>query len=415
MSAPSRTVPRPPVATTPGPAATGRRGAVALVALAALAYLVSAPGQSYGLAVFVDDILADTALGRTEFSILYALATVVSAAMVVAAGAAIDGRGPGTVWMVAAAGLAGACLLLSVAGGAMSVLVALSLIRGFGQGSFPLLAVVIVATRFSRRRGRAQGVAAQGTTIAGLVFPLAAAGLIGIAGWRHALHVIAVALLVAVLPVGLLVRRLAPRALAGGAGRPSLRGAARRPGVVRLLLILAVPPLVITAVVIHSVSLVERAGAGRGVAALALALMAATSAAGAAGGGLLVDRHGPRVVLGAIGLVLTVALALTATAAIGPVIAGLMLLGAAGGLSVTANGTIWTRSYGLPGVGGLQGLAGAGQVAGAALGPLPLAVSLEATGGYLAGIVLLAAVAVWALVAGWAWRPGQVAPTAPRP
>jgi hypothetical protein len=88
--------------------------------------------------------------------------------------------------------------------------------------------------------------------------------------------------------------------------------------------------------------------------------------------------------------------------------AAFILLGVAGSLFVLAGGIAWARSYGTEGLGKLQGLASSAQIAAAALGPLPLAVSLALTGSYDTGLVLMAAAAVGAGVAAHWWRePGR--------
>ncbi len=103
------------------------------------------PGQSYWLSLFVDDMIAGTGLGRTAFSVVYAAATVFSAAIVLALGVVFLRRGPAQTWVVVAVALAVGSLLMSFASGAVAALVALAMLRAFGQGSFPLLGTSLVA------------------------------------------------------------------------------------------------------------------------------------------------------------------------------------------------------------------------------------------------------------------------------
>lgn len=93
---------------------TGTRpSAVWVVLLAAVAYFASGPGQSFLIAVFNDDLIADATTSRTAFSSLYALATVASALTVLVIGKAIDQRGTPFVWVVISLGLIAGCLTLS--------------------------------------------------------------------------------------------------------------------------------------------------------------------------------------------------------------------------------------------------------------------------------------------------------------
>lgn len=392
------------------------RAAAAVLALGVIAKLASAPGQSFFLAVFVDDVLRDIGVGRTAFSGVYAAATVVSATMVLGVGRAIDRLGPRTVWFAVAAGLAAACLALSAAAGLVAILVALCFMRGFGQGSFPLLGTVMIASSFDARRGRAMAVATQGLTLAGVVLPGLAAGLIAAFGWRTALQIVAAALVIAIMPLGLAVRRpprIAPAA--PGAGEEGLLATLRRPGVPRLLAVLAVAPLVATALVLHSVSLLGSLGLATGQVAVALGAMAACVAVGAAAGGTIADRCAVRWSLAPIGLALLVATALVLAGTPALAFAGFLALGIATGLSATANGTVWARIYGTHRLGRLQGMSSSAQIAGAAVGPLVLAISASVVGGYAGGLMLLALLSAATLVLGWRWRAGAPNPMRDHP
>lgn len=88
--------------------------------------------------------------------------------------------------------------------------------------------------------------------------------------------------------------------------------------------------------------------------------------------------------------------------------AGFAAIGAAGGCFGVTSGIVWARTYGVIGLGRLQGVSFAAQIAAAAAGPLPLALSLEATGSYTAGVLLLAAVATAALAGAAHWREPRV-------
>lgn len=74
-------------------APAGRRAA-AVVALGFVAMLASSAGQSFWLALFVDDMIVGTGLSRTGFSVVYAVATIASAVMVVVIGTLFERRGP---------------------------------------------------------------------------------------------------------------------------------------------------------------------------------------------------------------------------------------------------------------------------------------------------------------------------------
>ncbi len=382
----------------------GARGARASVVLAVgfVAALASSPGQSYWLAEFVDDMIAGTGLGRTGFSAVYAGATVFSAAMVLAVGAAFDRRGPARTWVVVALGLAAGSLLMSVAAGAVVALVALGMLRAFGQGSFPLLGTLLVARTFGTWRGRALAVSHLGSTLAAAALPPVAAGLLAAFGWRASLQITAVVVLVAVLPVALVVRwSTAGSAVFRPVARSEHRAGFRvrvvararrfpwRSGGGTLLVILCAAPLISTAAVFHAVSVLADSGVSRAGAAGALSLMAVSAALGAVGGGALVDRAGVRASLLTMSGLLTMAMGLLLVPVPAVALVAFGVLGLAGGVNATGSGAAWARTFGVQRLGELQGVGEAARIAAAALGPLPLAIAVELSGSYTVGVVAL--------------------------
>jgi MFS family permease len=380
-----------------------RTRAAGIIALATLAKFSSAPGQSFFIAVFVDHLIAGAGVSRTGFALLYGFATVFSASTVLGIGRAIDRRGIGLVWVGVAFGLSAGCALMSLAYGPLLVFVALCMMRGFGQGSFPLLGTVLVASSFERARGRAFSISAQGIAIATAILPGLGVILINSYGWRSALRLVAAALILVVAPLGLVARRGPGRRPARRPKATRLRETIRMPGVRPLLCVFAVPPLVVTAIVVNSVSLFGAIGLGAAAAAGAIGAMAISAVFGTLIGGVLVDRFRPGIPLAAMAATLAVAVGLFLIAAPLAAYVSFVALGAANGLYTTANGALWAETYGTEGLARLQSLASSGQILGAALGPLPLALSLTLTGGYTAGLVLLGALALIGLLGGRRW------------
>ena len=397
-----------------------RRGPTLALALAFVAMFASLPGQSVLIAVFVDDMLEGTGLSRTVFSTLYALAMVVSASVSLALGRAADTFGLRAAWLAVASGLACACLLASLAGGIVLAFVGLALLRAFGQGSFPLLGTLVVNYWFPRRRGAAMAVASFGITAGTIALPPLVALLIDGVGWREAYRIVALVLLAVVLPLGLLLRRPeapepaldprqpfpapdVPRAAAARRSR-RLRITIPRREAALLLAIFAAPPLVMTAVTFHAVSLLGGRGLTSTAAAAALSTFGIASAVATLASGAVADRLSTRALLVAMsGALLTGALVLLPDVGL-LAYAGFAATGFAGGLFGVTSGIAWARTYGTARLGRLQGVSFAAQIAAAAAGPLPLALSLGATGSYRAGLVFLAAVAAAALVAAARWR-----------
>jgi MFS family permease len=401
----------PPDALVDGAPRGGR--AAAVVALGFIAMLASSPGQSYWLALFVDDMIAGTGLSRTGFSVLYALATVCSAFMVLHVGGLFDRRGPAFTWATVACGLAAGGLLMSVATGPAVAIVGLAMLRAFGQGSFPLVSTLLVAGTFDAWRGRALSVAYLGSTLAAAALPAIAAALIATFGWRASLQLTSAAVIGVIAPLALLVRLvLGPRARVERVRRrphPSRMVRSARARVRRfpwrdgggvLLVALSAAPLVSTAVVFHATSLLGASGLRVGEVAAALSVLAISGAAGSIAGGAVVDRLGVRVSLVLMNVLLAAGVVLLTVPSAAGGFAGFAVLGMASGVNGTGSGAAWARTFGVGRLGELQGVGESARIGAAALGPLPLALALSLTGTYSAGLTLLAVLALGCAAAG---------------
>jgi MFS family permease len=398
------------------------RGQAGTLGLAFVAMAASGPGQSFLIAVFVDDMLAGTGLSRTVFSLLYAAGTVVSALTMLLVGRVADRFGPRLVWVLASVGLASACALASAATGIALAFLALAFLRTFGQGSFPLIATLLVARGFRGYRGRAMAVASTGLTLSSILLPPIAVALIVAYGWRAAYLALGAALVVLVLPLAAFVDSasshaaarastgpgagLFPRALRASRTLPRLTVPSPRAG--RLLFVMAAPPLVITAIVFHAVSVLGERGLSFAQAGLALGALGVAKLAGTALGGSLADRLLTRTLLSGMIAVLTLGVVVLLVPRGPTAYLAVMTLGIASGIFGVVAGIVWPRTYGLAEIGRLQGMTASVQIAAAALGPLPLAFSEAATGSYTAGLVALAVYAGITLVVALRWRDPRI-------
>lgn len=394
-----------------------------MVVLAAICFIASAPGQSFLVAVFVDDFLAGTGLSRTMFSGLHAAATMVSAAAVLAMGRLVDRRGLRAAWTWAAMALAVACGAASIATGAVGAFVALAMLRTFGQGSFPLVGTLIVARSFERRRGQAMAVANLGVTVASIALPPLTVALILAAGWRHAYQLIGLGLLVFVLPLAWLVRPSPPRpgqcdqdadhprsfpaAMRRSSRLPTFTLPTRPTG--QLLLILAAPPLIGTAVTFHAVSLLGERGLSFIAAGFALSILGGASAVGAVAFGVAADRVSIRVLLTALSLLVLAATAVLLAPGQYTVYIAFSMLGLGVGGTGVVNGTVWARTYGLAQIAKIQGTAQSLLITSVAVAPLVLAISHEAAASYTPGLLTLCGFAVLTSLTAVRWRQPQLA------
>ncbi len=158
----------------------------AIVAVGAIVTFCSGPGQSYVFSVFVDPILTDTGVSRTQLSALYAVGTGVSAIMVAVVGRLVDRLGARVMLVSIALALGAACFLMASAAGALTLLLGFAALRALGQGSLPVTATLLTAQWFVRKRGRAIAIVGLGFAVSNALLPPLARFLIDTLGWRGA-------------------------------------------------------------------------------------------------------------------------------------------------------------------------------------------------------------------------------------
>ena len=131
-----------------------------------VAVFTSGPGQTFVFSVFVDPILLDTGMSRTELSFLYSVGTVFSAAMSLAMSHLVGKFGPRLMMGLIAFFFGAACFGISWANGSVGFLVFFAALRALGQGSLTMTAILLAVQWFVRYRGRAMGLVSLGMAAA---------------------------------------------------------------------------------------------------------------------------------------------------------------------------------------------------------------------------------------------------------
>ncbi|MEM6330562.1 MAG: MFS transporter [Planctomycetota bacterium] len=423
-----------------------------MVAVAAGAFFVSAPGQSYSVAAFKGPMRDALGLSETTFASAYTLATLVSGMLLPVVGGLLDRHGASRLLPVLTVLLGAACCGMAGIGGLATLCVGLCCVRSLGQGAMTLSGNWLVAEWFDRRRATATAIAGLGGGLSVLCMPVLNEQIISAAGWRAAWVVLAAGVWLLMLAPSLLAvidrpeeRGLLPdgqspgEAAAGksvadapsvaedlmpgaatspptavplakktegpGSKAPSsaamrISGVLLRPTFWLLLAPVAATGMIVTGLVFHCVSLLGQRGLSSSAALALVSAQAVVTLALTPAAGWVTDRVGPQPVL----------VAAMACLAAGPLLLlaaqqrlalalYVAVLGAAESVSRTAGVTVWLDYYGRRGQGVVRGWAMAGVIFGAAIGPLPLAVAYDATGGYTPALVAFAAVAAAAGVA----------------
>ena len=387
--------------------------------LSTVGMLMSVPGQTMGMAVFTEPLMAALGLSRTELSTAYFFGTLGSSLFLTRAGRWYDRHQARTMMMAASLVLGAVLLFISgvdrLAGvapggwhdGAAFGLILLGYfgVRFSGQGVLTSASRNVLLMWFERRRGLVTGVSGVFVSLGFSAAPLVLAALIDAWGWRGALWGLA-AVVGGLFPLLCLVAvrdtpescglRPDNQSAAEHAARPPppshdvpLEVARRSPVFWIYAAALAMHALFGTAVTFHIVDVFDEAGRGRSeafgyflpqaVVATLVNVAASALADGRPLKGFLLAMLGA-FIAGAWGLA-----NLESGWGYWLLVGG---FGAGGGLWAVLSNLAFVRHFGRLYLGAISGLAMSLAVLGSAIGPLLFSVAVDWTGSY--------AVAVWA-------------------
>jgi sugar phosphate permease len=407
-------------------------GWVILVA-AGVGRILTSPGQTYTVSVFIDHFMRDLNLSRSLVSALYLVGTLTGSLALPFVGRQIDRHGPRLMVGAITALLALACVYMSLVQGAVTLAVGFVLIRMLGQGSLGLVCTTVVNRWWVRRRGTVLGLLGMVVSVLGTgTFPSLANALIGRFGWRASYALLGLLVAAVMLPVGLIFFRRQPEDYgllpdgreADGDQAPraesvlqpqeadqevhwTRREAIRTPAFWILSVGGACISALGTGLHFHMVSIFDDAGMSAAAAAAAFMPLALTGALVRVASGVLADRVPVRYLLSAalVGLAASLVMAPRLVGTPSALIYGI-LLGATGSLQLTVSGVAWARYYGRRHLGSVSGVAMLVSIAGSALGPLPMGLARDLMSSY--GPMLTASAVlplILAIVALWARRP----------
>lgn len=169
----------------------------AMLLLAAWAMTCTLPGRTHGLGLIAGPLTADAALGVGEarFAVLNFWAILLGSLLCLPTGRALDRFGARSVLTLAGLTLGLAVLAMSRVTGAVSLFLALTLVRGLGQGALSVVSMALVGKWFTRRLGMAMGLY---TVLLSIGFIATTVGLgqaVTDLGWRTAWQGLGIVLL----------------------------------------------------------------------------------------------------------------------------------------------------------------------------------------------------------------------------
>jgi predicted MFS family arabinose efflux permease len=369
---------------------------------------LSAPGQSFALALYIEPIAAELGASRVDIAAVYAWATLAAAFMLPLAGRIAD-RTSSRFFLSSVVGLMGFSLLLfSYVSSLPALALAFFALRLLGQGAIGLGVLTTVLRWFKRHRARAVAVAVLGYAVGEFVMPTVIVRLQHQFGWRGSLVALASVYLVAFAPLVFMVVRTPIHQEGDIPSRPpgSLQVEVTASEAVRmarfwvLAALVSVTPFVLTGLLLNHVALFDSIGWSAMDVARALQGYALASLAATYGVGAVLDRipakMGLLISMSLLALALLVPLGFR-SASVGVLLYGALLGAAAGAINAT-NGVLWPEHFGTGSVGAIKGIVSTVRNGATAAGA-PLAIMMAERGGFSS--VLIAGASL-ALVAGCA-------------
>jgi len=353
----------------------------------------SSAGQTFFISFFSAEFRTAFDLGHGGFGALYSAATLVSGCLLVWAGGLMDRIDLRVFAGIVLLGLALAAGVAATASGPITLLIALFLLRFFGQGLSSHTAVTATARYVEPSvRGKAVSLATLGFPLGEAIWPLLAVVLIAAIGWRGTYAGVGAVTLLIFLPAALLLlwthgqrhtdmmRRMAAGAESGDGMRQwTRREVTRDPTFLWTLVAVLAPSFIVTGILFHQVHLTEIKGWDLATFATGYIGYAAFQISTALITGPVVDRFGARpvaaVYLGPL------ALGLVVLASVDALWAGYLFLafcGMTSGAGSTLLGTLWAEIYGVRHLGAIRALVTASSVVASALSPATIGWALDA-------------------------------------
>ena len=157
-----------------------------------LAFLSSA-GQTYFIGVFGSEIQTEFGLDSGSWGRIYMFGTLASAFMLNWSGPLIDRLDLRWFTVICLIGLSAACLIMGSVATPMLLIVAIFMLRHFGQGLTSHAAITTMARYYDEDRGKAIALAAIGYSFGEALLPVAGLYAAQIWGWRQTFYVISAA------------------------------------------------------------------------------------------------------------------------------------------------------------------------------------------------------------------------------
>ena len=172
-----------------------------LAVFALLATASSGFGQTFFFSVFGSGIRETFALQNSTYGLIYSLATLTSAILLLKLGPLADKWSLNRITILAVAILTAGCLTIAVAPHWLLLIPGFLLARLGGQGLMGHIGLSTAGRYFRHNRGRIMALTAGGFPIAEAILPLSAGLILAASGWRTPWFIAAGILLAVLLPL----------------------------------------------------------------------------------------------------------------------------------------------------------------------------------------------------------------------
>jgi MFS family permease len=374
-----------------------------ILVVSTLGIIMTAPGQTYAVSIFIEYFIADLGISRSMVSTLYTVGTLVGSFALPVVGRQIDRRGPRLVMTLIVLFFGLACIYMGFVVNALMLGLGFVLVRMLGQGSLGLVSNNVINQWWVHRRGTMMGISGLVVALLGVgAFPGLINWLIPVYGWQTTYVLLGLLLLVGFAPLVLTFVRDQPEQyglqpdgfILNTADEATLKinaneehwtlPAARRTLAFWVMALgIASIAMLGTGLFFHMVSIFKDNGLDSTTAAWVYVPIALTTAVVNLGSGVLVDRIAVRILL-ALALFLQTTSLLLAQVLEGAEMAFLygVILGATMGLMGMVNSVGWAKYFGRQHLGSITGVTTTILILGSALGPMPFGIARDWLGSY---------------------------------
>ena len=384
-----------------------------IAVVGAIGLIMTSPGQTYAVSIFIEHFIHDLGLSRSLVSTLYTVGTLIGSFALPFVGRQIDSRGPRLMVLIISLAFGLACIYMGFVQNAIMLGIGFVAIRMLGQGSLSIVSQNVINQWWVRRRGMILGIVGLFAALFGLgLFPNFINWLIPIYSWRTTYMILGALLLLFMAPIGALFFRERPEhyglqpdgvnkqhkaeKVKTAVSTPieeewTVSEAIRTSAFWNISLGTAAIAMLSTGLFFHMVSIFDDNQLSSSIAASVYVPIAVTTALFNLGGGFLIDRIAPRFLL-ATALMLQAVCLWMVQYLTGVEVAFLygIVLGATNGLARIVGSVVWASYFGRRHLGSITGLATPIGVAGTAFGPLLFGVGRDVMGTYNAVLIVSA-------------------------